>query len=464
MRVAVVGAGIAGLVAAHRLEQRARAAGLPIDLAVLEAEPRAGGHACTIREDGFLVEAGPNGWLARPREPHLLELARELGLDSRLIEANPAAKKRFVKLDGRLERAPDGPPTLLQTGALSPLGKLRLMLEPWARPAADGVEETVFEFAERRIGREAAERLVDAAISGISAGDSKRLSVRAAFPLMIEMEREHGSLIRAMMARQREGATRLLSFDGGLAVLVDALRARLDAVIHTGKAARGVARRNGAWRIEREDGPIVEAEELVLALPAPRAATLVSAENPELAATLSTIPFAKVAMVALAYREADVPRPLDGYGYLVARSEGSDVLGVVWESSLFVGRAPVGHVLLRVMMGGARRPDTASRGEPELIATARSEIAGTLGITTAPERTWVRRWPEAIAQYERGHLERVAAARAQAARSGGLDLCGSSYDGASFGGAALSGERSAERVMAAIEVRRGATMPLGVAS
>jgi oxygen-dependent protoporphyrinogen oxidase len=464
MRVAVIGAGISGLVAAHRLEQRARAAGLTLDLEVLEAEPRVGGHAWTLREDGFLVETGPNGWLARPREPHLLELTRELGLEPRLIEANPAAKKRFVKLDGRLERAPDGPPTLLETGALSPLGKLRLMLEPWAKPAPPGVEETVFEFAERRIGREAAERLVDAAISGISAGDSRRLSVRAAFPLMIEMEREHGSLIRAMMARRREGLSRLVSFDGGLSTLVEALRARVDGMLHTGMPVRAATRRNGVWRIEREDGQVVEADWLVLALPAPRAVPLIAAENPELAATLSAIPFAKVAMVALAYREGDVPRPLDGYGYLVAPSEGSDVLGVVWESSLFAGRAPAGHVLLRVMLGGARRPEVASRKEADLLAEARAEVAATLGIAAAPERTWVRRCPEAIAQYERGHLERVATARAQAARSGGLDLCGSSYDGSSFGGAALSGERSAERVVAAIESARGGAVTLGVAS
>ena len=296
---------------------------------------------------------------------------------------------------------------------------------------------------------------MDAAISGISAGDSRRLSVRAAFPLMIEMEREHGSLIRAMMARRREGLSRLVSFDGGLSTLVEALRARIDPMLRAGRAARAATRRNGVWRIEREDGQAVEADWLVLALPAPRAVPLIAGENPELAATLSAIPFAKVAMVALAYREADVPRSLDGYGYLVAPSEGSDVLGVVWESSLFAERAPAGHVLLRVMLGGARHPMVAGREEAELSAAARAEMAVTLGIAAAPERTWVRRWPEAIAQYERGHLERVATARAQAARSGSLDLCGASYDGASFAGAALSGERSAERVVAAIEAARG---------
>jgi oxygen-dependent protoporphyrinogen oxidase len=449
MRVAVIGAGMAGLVAAHRLARQARLDGKSLEVQVLEADARAGGHAWTIRADGFLVEAGPNGWLARPREPHVLELVRELGLEPHLIEAAPAAKKRFVRLGGRLERAPDAPPTLLASGALSPMGKLRLLLEPWARPAPDGVEETVFEFAERRIGREAAERLVDAAISGISAGDSRRLSVSAAFPLMVEMEREHGSLIRAMMARSKEGTSRLLSLDGGLVVLVDALRAVLGTGLRTGAAARALVRVGGAWRIELEAGGSTVADHVILALPASRAAPLVAPLDAELAATLTSIPFAGLAMVALAYRAADLPRPLDGYGYLVARSEASDVLGVVWESSLFAGRAPAGHVLLRAMLGGARRPAVVECSDDELIPRARRELTDTLGIAAAPARAWVRHWPGAIAQYERGHLAKIAGARARVAQLGGVDLCGSSYDGASFGSAVKSGEMAAQRALAA---------------
>jgi len=463
MRVAVIGAGMAGLVAGHRLARHARRAGRSLELQVLESEPRAGGHAGTIRDDRFLVEAGPNGWLARPREPHVLELVRELGLEPHLIEASPVAKKRFVRLGGRLVRAPDAPPTLLASGALTPMGKLRLLLEPWARPAPDGLEETVFEFAERRIGREAAERLVDTAISGISAGDSRRLSVSAAFPIMVEMEKEHGSLIRAMMARRKEGASRLLSLDGGLVTLVDALRAELGAALRTGAVARALARVDGAWRVELEGGASTAADHVILALPASRAAGLVAPLDAELAATLASIPFAGLAMVALAYPATDLRRPLDGYGYLVARSEDSDVLGVVWESSLFAGRAPGGYVLLRAMLGGARRPAVVERSDDELIAGARRELAGALGIAAAPHRAWVRHWPGAIAQYERGHLAKVADARARVARLGALDLCGSSYDGASFASAVKSGEMAAQRALAAWRAApEGAA--LGVAS
>ncbi len=215
-RVVVIGAGISGLAAAYRIRERCARAGHPVELTVLEAQAEAGGHARTTRDDGFLVENGPNGFLDRAHEPWARELARDLGIESSLVEARPEAKRRFILFDGRLRRAPDSPPALIASDALTPAGKLRLLLEPFARPRPAGVDETVYDFATRRIGREAAERLVDAAVSGITAGDSRSLSVRDAFPLMTEMERDHGSLIRAMIARRKLPPARLMAFRGGL--------------------------------------------------------------------------------------------------------------------------------------------------------------------------------------------------------------------------------------------------------
>lgn len=449
MRAIVVGAGIAGLVTAHRLREAARREGRPLGVTVLEAEERPGGHARSTHADGFLVEAGPNAFLHRPREPHALELARELGLEPRLVEARALARRRFILIGGRLHRAPDSPLSLLASGALTPAGKLRLLLEPWARPAPRGAEESVYAFARRRIGSEAAERLVDAAVAGISAGDSRKLSVEAAFPLMVEMEREHGSLIRAMAARRREGRPRLLSFDGGMEVLVEALRARLGPAVRTGCRARAAVCERGRWRLRCHDGTAVEGDHLILAVPAGRAAEIVALADPELAGALEGFASAGLAVVALAYRESDLGRPLDGYGYLVAASEGLDTLGVTWESSLFDGRAPRRRVLLRVMMGGSRRPGVAALEAAELVERARRELAGPLGIEAEPLRVWVRRWPQAITQYEIGHGARVEAVRRLAARHPGLVLCGTSYDGASFGSAIASGAGAAERVLAA---------------
>jgi protoporphyrinogen/coproporphyrinogen III oxidase len=455
MRVAVIGGGIAGLTTGFRLAEEARRSGLALDLTLLEASPRVGGHAATIRDDGFRVEAGPNGFLDRPREPQAVELANALGLADRLIEARPAAKKRFVLLRGRLRRAPDSPPTLLRSDVLSLPGKLRVLLEPWARAAKNGTEESVFDFARRRIGREAAEVLVDAAVAGVSAGDSRKLSVEHAFPLMVRMEREHGSLIRAMLARRREGKSRLMSFDGGMATLIDALAARLGAALRCGAKVAGLTRVDREWRIALENGDVLGADRVVLAVPAARAAAIVAGLDPDLAQALARFPFAGIVMTALAYRATDLG-PLDGYGYLVARSEGLDTLGVLWESSVFEGRAPEGMVLLRVMMGGVRGPKVADRGEAELVACARAELEQVMGVRAEPVRAWVRRWPQAIAQYELGHGARVEAARARAARHPGLELCGTSYDGVSFGSALKSANAAAKRVIEAIAAERGA--------
>lgn len=464
MRAVVIGGGIAGLVAAHRLASGAKQAGVALEVQLLEANARAGGHASTIREDGFLVEAGPNGFLERAGEPELRDLARELGIESCLIEAEAAAKRRFILRQGRLHRAPDSPPTLLTTSLLTPLGKARALMEPWVGRGAADADETVQEFASRRIGSEAAERLVGPAVAGITAGDSRRLSVRAAFPMLVEMEQKHGSLLRAMRARRTEKAPgavelsgarrrvapRLVGFDGGMATLVDALSERLGAALRTGRSVQRITRMGNRWSVECEGSVAFDADLVVLALPAPRAAAVMRVADAALADVLASVPYAGLAMVALAFRAADVRRPLGGYGYLVDAREGLDTLGVVWESSLFEGRVPEGSVLLRIMLGGTRHPDAAAGDEAALIARARAELAGIMRVTAEPTHAWVRRWPAAIAQYEVGHLGRVAEARRLAARHPGLELCGSAYDGVSFTNAVRSGACAAQRVLEAL--------------
>jgi oxygen-dependent protoporphyrinogen oxidase len=449
-RVVIVGGGITGLSLAHALEEEARAAGRLVDVVVLEAgEP--GGHAQTSIQDGFLVERGPNGFL--DREPETLALVRELGLESRMVQARPEARRRFIVRDGQLCRAPDSPPALLRTRALSVPGKLRLLLEPFAGAPPVGVDETVYDFALRRIGAEAAEMLVDTAVAGISAGDSRALSVAAQFPLMVEMEREHGSLIRAMLARRRRrtgrrGPSRLFSFDRGLSTLVSSLTGRLGSGVHTQTRVEGLARAGSRWRVATDRGDTIHADRVVLAVSSRAASAIVQPVDAELSMLLSRIPFSGLTVAGLAYRVADVPRPLDGYGYLVTRRERMATLGVVWESSLFPGRAPEGMVLLRAFLGGARRPDLASIDATGALALARQELGQVLGISAAPARTWTFHWPAAIAQYTVGHLDRVAAIRARLLQHGGLTVCGTSYDGTSFNQAIAAGRR-AGRALAA---------------
>lgn len=442
-RVTVIGAGITGLTAAFTLLEDARRRDEPLELRVVDAAPQPGGHVQSSRHDGFLVEAGPNGFLNR--EPHTLALVEALGLQSRLVTARRESRRRFILRDGRLCPVPDGPLTLLTSPALSWRGRLRLLAEPFAPGPPEGVEETVHAFAARRIGAEAADMLVDTAVSGISAGDSRALSVSAQFPMMTDMEREHGSLIRATFAKRGrgQGPPALLSFDDGLGTLTRALAERLAGRLEPGAPVCLVEHAGRAWRVVRQDGGSHEADHVVLAVPARAAAGLVTTIDGRLSEMLRTIEYSSLGVVALGYDLADIGRPLDGYGYLVTRHEALATLGVVWESSLFPGRAAPGTALLRVFLGGARRPHVLHSDDDTLAALAQAELAPVLGIKGAPRHVSVFRWPQAIAQYTLGHAGRRAAIRARVEAHDGLVVCGTSYDGVSFNHAVKSGRQTA---------------------
>lgn len=453
MRYVVVGGGIAGLTLAYRLHRRSQEAGSPTEILVLEGKDRVGGHAMTLRDDGFLIEAGPNGYLDRHKEPDTRNLVKEIGLDRELVEANPESARRFILKGGKLRRVPEGPDTLITSDVLSPMGKLRLMMEPFSKGPPEGVDETIYDFSVRRIGREATETLVDAAISGISAGDIRELSVAAAFPMMAEMERDHGSLIKAMIAMKKEGTpkSKLVSFTRGIQSLTDKLGEILGSSIRAGAPTRILERAGGAWRLVLEGGESVEADHVTLALPAWHAAPLVEALHPELANLLASYPTAGLAVVGVAFKKSEIDHDLHGYGFLTARTEGLETLGIVWDSSLFPARAPDDCVLVRVMIGGTRSPRSVERPEQELENMALRDIRNTMGITAKPYRTWVMRWPRAIGQYTRGHLERVARARQLASRFPNLELCGSAYDGVAFPAAVASAERAAERILGKVD-------------
>src|SRR5689334_11418765 len=202
-RVVVIGGGISGLTYAHSVIEECRTRGVNADVRLIESAPRAGGHARTLIEDGFVVESGPNGFLDRDGEA--LGMIEALGLGANVVEASAAARRRFIVRDRRLLKVPDSPLSFLTSNSLSVRGKLRLLGEPWAAPPAPQSEETVFEFAARRIGPEAAETFVDTIISGISGGDSRALSVRSQFPLLHEWERKHGSLVKAAFRERKPG-------------------------------------------------------------------------------------------------------------------------------------------------------------------------------------------------------------------------------------------------------------------
>ena len=447
VRIAVAGGGISGLVAGHTLQQEASRRGLPIELSVLESSVQAGGHASSVTGDGWVVERGPNGFLDRGEET--MALIDELQLRSSLVEADPASRRRFILQGGRLCRVPESPPALITTDALGWRGKWRLIREPWAAAPPADTDETVFEFAERRLGREAAETFVDTAVAGISAGDSRKLSVRSQFPVLKEWETAHGSLLKAVLARRKTGGgrARLMSLQRGMGAITTALSERLNGALRVQSPVVRIEKCGAGWRLATSTGSSLEVDRVVCALPSHVASAATAGVDSELAAALASIPYASISVVALGYPRSAIARPLDGYGYLVTRQEGHSTLGVLWESSIFPGRAPADHVLLRIMLGGARHPQVRELDDKSVAGLAMSEASAVLGISGDPVRQWVFRWPSAIAQYTVGHDGRTAAIRRALGAHRGLHVCGTAYDGVSFNDAVASARRTARQVI-----------------
>lgn len=473
-RVLVAGGGIAGLATAQALLRLAEAAGRPLAITVLEKEQRLGGKILTWREGGFVIEGGPDSFLTS--KPWAIALCRELGLEARLIPTDPTRRRTYVYARGRLHPIPEGlrliAPTriapFLRSGLVSWPGKLRMGLDLLIPPRRSPEDESIGAFVRRRLGAEALLRLGEPLLAGIYVGDPDRLSLQATFPQLADLERRHGSLIRGMRAgagpAARPAATdgppsgpatnppasMFMSLVGGSAELVEALVARLGPErIHSGAALTGVEPIDGGFRVALATGVAIEADALVLATPAPISAGLIAPWAPELAARLAAIPHASTANVSLAYRADEVPLPLDGTGFVVARDEGLRIAACTWSSAKYAHRAPPGMVLLRAFLGGAGRAADLAQDDAALLQAVREDLARVMGIRAAPSLQRVCRWPEANPQYELGHLERVAAI--EAACPPRLALVGAAYRGVGVPDIVHAAGRAAEGLWAALD-------------
>lgn len=434
-QVAVVGGGISGLTLGFHLLQRG------VDVRVLEARERAGGNIRSERLQGYLCEWGPNGWL--DNEPATERLLAALGLQEHTVRAGAAASRRWIVRGGALRELPLKPPQLLTSDVLSWRGKLRLLME-WAQPARreDG-DESVFDFAARRIGHEAASVLVDAMVTGIYAGDSRRLSLASAFPRMRDMERQHGGLFKAMRALRRErraageqrsgspmgpGGT-LTSFAHGMETLVDALVTRLGERLHLATACAGVQRTGTTWQLALAAGGTFEAEQVVMASPAWKTAPLLRDLDATLAKLLASIPSAPVAVVCLGFPAPALQRVQRGFGFLVPGSEKLPILGTLFDTWVFPNRSEADHVLLRTMLGGARDPAAVDASDTVLAERAQAVLRQLLGLRAEPEMIFVVRHARGIPQYPVGHGETLRRLDAALQRHPGLFLTGNSYRG-----------------------------------
>jgi oxygen-dependent protoporphyrinogen oxidase len=450
-RAAIVGGGITGLATGAWLEHDH---GID-DYMILESASRAGGKIRSELDAGFTLEWGPQGFL--DNAPDTLELASIHGLDDALVPADGAATDRFILRKGKLRRVAASPPAFMFSDILPISGRLRLLGEPFASPHP-GHDETVFDFASRRIGRRAAEVLVDAMVTGVFAGDSRNLSLAATFPKMAAMESEHGSLTKALFAKMREARKRgsrsagpagpggtLTTFSGGMVRLTDRLAERAGERLLLRRPLQTLEREGSTHILTTEEGGI-EAETVLLTLPAERAARLMTRLAPAAVAPLSEIPTAPIAVVMLGYADKNAfGCPVSGFGFLVPRGEDEALLGTLYCHDIFPSQAPDGSLFLRAMVGGARSPDAVGLDDDLLLDRVRASLARVFGADPDPDRVWIVRWEHGISQYTIGHLDRVAAAEA-AAGDAGLELAGSSYRGVSVNDCIKQARAAASRL------------------
>ena len=434
-RTIVVGAGICGLAAARACR------GGGDEVLLLEAGEAPGGVIRSERRDGYLLERGPNTLALRAG--HSTEYLEEIGLLDEVVDANPEANKRFLVRDGRPVAVPSSPTALLGSPLLSLCGKLRLLLEPFLPRGKNRANESVADFFRRRLGREALNYGANPFVAGVYAARPETLILRHAFPTIHELEGEHRSLMlggmRAAKRRKKRGLpkTRLVSFREGLGELPHRLAKELGAAVRLKATVRKISREGEDWLLTYEkEGEVAEerAERLVCSIPAHRLNAL-EWENLGEAESLSILaaaPHHPVAVLYHGFRREDVGHALDGFGFLVPEKENLGILGTLFSSTLFPGRAPEGHVLLTTFVGGERQPDFARLEDDALHDLALKDLRGLLDVRADPSFRNLVRWPHAIPLPDSGQDARLAAAERLQAANPGLHLAGSHLTGASI--------------------------------
>ncbi|MGH9873589.1 MAG: protoporphyrinogen oxidase, partial [Pyrinomonadaceae bacterium] len=495
-RVVVIGGGISGLAAAHRLLERSHQSGKQVDLTVLEAGSGVGGIVQTRDRDGFLLEDGPDSFISE--KPAALALVKRLGLESHLIETNEQNRRSFIVRNGRLLPVPEGfqllaPSRLwpfVKSDIFSWSGKARIALDLLLpRRALNGgdADESLAQFVRRRLGTEALERMAQPMVGGIYTADPEQLSLQATMPRFLEMEREYRSLICALRRansptekkKPDAGGARyslFLSFDRGMQVLTDTLEQRISNFRsqisdNSGGAKKAFIQLNTkvesitlerlpspsrpgvtdgepspAWKLTTSNNETLFAEAICLALPAYVSSNLLSNLDPKLAAELAEISYASSATINLGFKREDIPHPLDGFGFVVPFIEKRSLIACTFSSVKFAGRAPDGHTLLRAFVGGALQPELMGLSRDELLTHVLKDLRDSLGIERRPLFAEVAKWERSMPQYHVGHLERVKRIEERLVALPGLFLAGNAYTGLGIPDCIRSGEAAADGI------------------
>jgi oxygen-dependent protoporphyrinogen oxidase len=469
-RIIIIGGGITGLAAAHRLIEHSKGAEAQFDLTVLEANSRLGGSIRTEHRDGFVLEHGPDSFISE--KPEALELVTRLGLESQLIETNKEHRRSFIVRNGRLRPVPEGfqllgPSRLwpfVTSDIFSWTGKARMALDlllPRGN-TDENIDESLAQFVRRRLGHEALERMAQPMVAGIYTADPERLSLRATMPRFIELERTDRSVILGMLRRAgtqpntetngTSGArySLFLSFDRGMQTLVDELSLRLprsSLQLNAKVASLRLDRTSRNWLVTTESGLSLRADAVCLAIPTYAAAQLLQETDSQLSEELKSISYASTATVNLAFHRRDIPHSLEGFGFVVPFIEKRSLIACTFSSIKFPGRAPNGFASLRAFIGGALQPEMFALDEVQMLQRVRADLRELLGIEKAPLFSKVTRWPRSMPQYEIGHLARVQRIDNHLIELPTLQLAGNAYRGAGIPDCIRSGEKAAEELM-----------------
>jgi protoporphyrinogen/coproporphyrinogen III oxidase len=456
-RIAIIGGGIAGLSAAYYLE-KARQAGANLQWTLFEKSDRLGGVIQTERRNGFVLEAGPDSFLSA--KPEAARLCAELGIGDQLISSNDAGRRTYILVNGRLVAIPPGlefmVPTRVWPMVTTPLfsftTKLRMVRELLTAARKDAADESVADFVRRHFGQQMVERVAEPLLAGVYGGNVAELSVRSVLPRFAEMEREHGSLVRATLRAKRTAPARggkpqplFTSLRNGMQQMVEALAGALpQSSIRLGQAELHVRPMNDDWQVETTSSVLVDRfQEVVLAVPAPAAAAILRQFHPAFIEGLKRIQYTSSVAVALAYDEAALP---PGHGFLVPRSEGRKIMACTFVHKKFPHRAPEGKKMLRCFFSSSRMPDLLTYSDESLQQIARQELKEILGIAAEPTFARTFRWERAMAQYETGHLDRVAEMEKILAGTPGFHLIGNSFYGIGVPDCIKTARQAVERI------------------
>ncbi|MCB0156025.1 MAG: protoporphyrinogen oxidase [Anaerolineae bacterium] len=469
MHVTIIGGGITGLAAAFYLQQHYKKEGLPLNYTLLEGSARFGGKVVTeTTGDAFVIEGGPDSFITQ--KPWGTQLCRDLGLAERLIPTNDDRRSIFVLNKGKLTPFPGGfrltIPTEFIPFALSPLitpwGKLRMGFDLLIPRRSEAADESLADFIGRRLGREAVDKIADPIMAGIYMADPDQLSIQSTFPMFVEMEKQHGSLIKAMQVAKKKRAAAsngkagkppamFQSLRGGMAELIESLIEQLEGDLRLNCRVTGLRQQESGLTVSLADGAPLHTDAVILTVPAYTAASLLEETTPQLAKMLTNIRYVATATVSLGYRRDEVlaQTHLDGFGFVVPKTEKRQIAACTWSSTKFNHRVPEDGVLLRTFVGGSGQEELVQLSDEAMTRLVREELADIMGLTAAPIVQRIYRWPQGTPQYDVGHLERVTEMERLAAAVPGLYLAGSAYRGIGLPDCISSARTVVEKITAA---------------